>query len=161
MNRLFRSWAPVLFAIVALTMPFGAVTGAADAGNDQSGAARAPGPVAAEFQKLPKPGDKVPLGAGYSFVYGFTNPPKLGPVIMKVLIYDRDGKQDTSFVVRGDMDMPSMRGAHSTGEKEFSLSKRGAFLLPASIAMPGDWEFRFTFEQNGQIVFRGAYLFDI
>jgi hypothetical protein len=78
-----------------------------------------------------------------------------------VEIFTREGKQDTSYVVKGDLDMPSMRGAHSTGEKEFSLSKNGAYLLPSHLVMPGDWEFRFTFEKNGQKVFRGAYLFDI
>ena len=80
---------------------------------------------------------------------------------MKVEIFRRDGKPDTSFVVKGDVDMPSMRGAHSAGEKEFTLSKKGAYLFPASIVMPGDWEFRFTFEKDGKVVFRGAHEFEV
>jgi hypothetical protein len=81
--------------------------------------------------------------------------------IMRVEIFSRDGKRDTSFVVKGDADMPSMRGAHSTGDKDFALSAKGVYLLPVRIVMPGDWEVRFTFLKNGKTLFRGAYLFDI
>ncbi|MFA6034408.1 MAG: hypothetical protein WC889_16025 [Myxococcota bacterium] len=114
-----------------------------------------------EYPGLSKPGEKVALGANHYFVYGFDKQPKLGAIIMKVEIFTLDGKRDTSFLVKGDMDMPSMRGAHSTGEKVFSKSKKGFYLFPASIVMPGDWEFRFTFEKNGETVFRGGYLFDV
>jgi len=113
------------------------------------------------YQTLPKPGKKVPLGAGHYFTFGFEKQPKLGRAIMKVEIFTTEGKLDTSFVIKGDSDMPSMRGAHSTGNKAFVLSKKGAYLLPTNLVMPGDWEFRFTFEKAGATVFCGAYLFDI
>jgi hypothetical protein len=112
-------------------------------------------------QLLPKPGEKIPLGAKYYFIYGFEKPPKLGTAIMRVEIFNRDGKRDTSFIVKGDVDMPSMRGVHSTGDKEFALSAKGIYLLPVPLVMPGDWEFRFTFVEKGKMVFRGAYLFDL
>jgi hypothetical protein len=114
-----------------------------------------------EYQKLPKPGVKIPLDADYSFTYGFDKQPKIGTAIMRVEIFSRDGKKDTSYVVRGDADMPSMRGAHSSGDKDFSLSSKGIYLLPVRLVMPGDWEIRFTFLKKGQTVFRGAYLFDL
>jgi len=113
------------------------------------------------YKTLPKPGEKVSLDADHYFTYGFDRQPKLGAAIMRVEIYSRDGKRDTSYVVKGDADMPSMRGAHSTGDKAFSLSKKGVYLLPVQLVMPGDWEVRLTFEKNGKPVFRGAYLFDI
>ncbi len=113
------------------------------------------------YQPLPKPGKKVPLDADHYFTYGFEKPPKLGMAIMRVEIFTRDGKRDTSFTVKGDADMPSMRGAHSSGEKDFSLSAKGAYLLPVRLVMPGDWEIRFIFVKNGKTLFRGAYLFDL
>jgi hypothetical protein len=116
---------------------------------------------AEDFKALPKPGDKVPLGADNYFVYGFDKTPKLGTAIMRVEIFTRNGRPDTTFVVKGDADMPSMRGAHKTGDKAFSLSEKGVYLLPVSIVMPGDWEFRFTFEKDGKAVLRGAYLFTL
>jgi hypothetical protein len=125
-------------------------------------ACAAPSPAAKViFQPLPKPGEKVPLNAENYFTYGFDKQPKLGTAIMRVEIFSRDGKRDTSFVVKGDADMPSMRGAHSTGDKEFSLSAKGIYLIPVRLVMPGDWEVRFTFLKKGQTVFRGAYLFDL
>lgn len=129
-----------------------------------SHAAHAAPPAAvspSDFQLLPKPGKKVPLGPGHYFVYGFTKPPKIAMCIMKVEIFTKDGKRDTSFVVKGDADMPSMRGAHTMGDKNFSLSKKGDYLLPVPIVMPGDWEVRFTFVKDGRTVLRGIHLFDI
>ena len=114
-----------------------------------------------EYKLLPKPGEKIPLDGISYFTYGFDKPPKLGMAIMRVEIYNRDGKRDTSYVVKGDADMPSMRGAHSSKEKDFSLSTKGVYLLPVRLVMPGDWEVTFSFINNGKAVFRGAYLFDI
>ncbi|MBT0664627.1 hypothetical protein KI809_09985 [Geobacter pelophilus] len=120
-----------------------------------------PANTKSDYKSLPKPGEKVLIGAGHYFIYGFTKPPKLGTPIMKVEIFTSDGKRDTSFTVKGDADMPSMRGAHSTGSKEFSLSAKGVYLLPVWLSMPGAWEFRFTLLKKGNEQFRGAYLFSI
>ena len=113
------------------------------------------------YQPLPKPGEKIALDADSYFIYGFEKPPKLGMAIMRVEIFNRNGKRDTSFVVKGDADMPSMRGAHSNGEQEYSLSAKGVYLKPVRLVMPGDWEVTFTFVKKGKVVFRGAYLFDL
>lgn len=120
-------------------------------------------PVTTErgYQLLPKPGEKITLDADHYFTYGFDKPPKMGAAIMRVEIFTRSGGRDTTFVVRGDADMPSMRGAHSNGDKDFSLSNKGIYLLPVRLVMPGDWEITFTFLKNGKTVFRGAYLFDL
>ena len=80
---------------------------------------------------------------------------------MRVEIFTQDGRRDTTFVVKGDADMPSMRGAHSTGARTFSISKKGVYLLPIQFVMPGDWEVRLTIESSGGMLLRGAYLFDI
>jgi hypothetical protein len=114
-----------------------------------------------EYPPLPKPGAKVPLGSNHYFIYGFASPPKLGASIMKVEVFANNGRRDTSFRISGDADMPSMRGAHSTGNKAFSVSQKGYYLLPINLVMPGDWEIRFVFEKDGKTVLRGAYLFDL
>lgn len=122
----------------------------------------APAPAAkAGYQPLAKPGEKIALDGDSYFIYGFEKQPKLGVAIMKVEIFNRIGKRDTSYVVKGDADMPSMRGAHSDGEKAYSLSAKGAYLKPVRLVMPGDWEVTFVFEKKGKVVFRGAYLFDL
>jgi hypothetical protein len=117
--------------------------------------------VKRDFRVLAKPGEKIPLGARHYFIYGFDKQPKIGTVIMRVEIFTRDGKRDTSFTVKGDADMPSMRGAHAAGDKDFALSSKGVYLLPVRLVMPGDWEVAMTFLQQGTVVLRGVYLFDI
>lgn len=123
-------------------------------------AATAPA-IKRDYQLLPKPGEKIPLGTRHYFTYGFAKQPKLGAAIMRVEIFTRDNARDTSFVVKGDADMPSMRGAHSMGDKEFSRSAKGVYLLPVRLVMPGDWEVSFTFIKEGKTVFRGVHLFDL
>ena len=114
-----------------------------------------------ESPVLPRPGAKIPLGSGHYFVYGFTAPPKLGSAIMKVEVFTLDGRRDTAFRVSGDLDMPSMRGAHITGNRSFSVSNKGFYLLPVQIVMPGDWEMKFAFEKGDETVLRGAYSFNL
>jgi hypothetical protein len=85
----------------------------------------------------------------------------MGTVIMKVEVYAPDGKKDTSLEVLADSGMPSMRGAHETGDKSFKLSNKGEYLLPIDIVMPGDWEIRLTVKKDGKVMFRGRYNFDV
>ena len=113
------------------------------------------------YSPMPDPGAKVQIGSGYYLVYGFDKKPKLGTVIMKVDIFKGDGGKDTSFQVKGDSGMPSMRGAHETGDRAFQLSRKGSYLLPVDIVMPGDWEIRLTILRDGKVFFRGRYNFDI
>jgi hypothetical protein len=161
MRQVFKALTSLMLAVAVCVPAFGLTALAADAAKQTGGSGDARAAEDKDFPKLVKPGDKVVLDADYYFIYGFNKPPKMGTAIMKVEIFTREGKKDTSFVVKGDLDMPSMRGAHSTGEKEFELSKNGAYLLPSHLVMPGGWEFKFRFEKNGKTVFRGAYLFDI
>ena len=113
------------------------------------------------YASMPDPGKKVPMGGGHYLIYGFDKKPKLGTVIMKVEIFNGEGKKETSMEVKADAGMPSMRGAHETGEQAFKLSKKGDYLLPISIVMPGGWEIRVTIAKDGKVIFRGRYNFDV
>ena len=94
-------------------------------------------------------------------IYGFDKKPKLGTVIMKVEIFTAEGKKDTSLEAKADAGMPSMKGAHETGDRAFTVSKKGDYLLPIPIVMPGDWEIRLTISKEGKVIFRGRYNFDV
>lgn len=113
------------------------------------------------FAAMPGPGKKVPIGNDGYLIYGFDKKLKMGTVIMKVEVYAPDGKRETSLEVLGDSGMPSMRGAHETGDLPFKLSKKGDYLLPINIVMPGDWEIRLTIKKDGQVIFRGSHKFDV
>lgn len=114
-----------------------------------------------DFAAMPGPGKKVQMENGGYLIFGFDKKPKMGTVIMKVEVYAPDGKKDTSLEVLADSGMPSMRGAHETGDKSFKLSNKGEYLLPIDIVMPGDWEIRLTVKKDGKVMFRGRYNFDV
>jgi hypothetical protein len=113
------------------------------------------------YPLMPGPGQKVPFGNGRIFIYGFDKKPKLGIAIMKIEIFTREGRKDISCEVKADYGMPSMRGAHDTGVRSFSLSKKGDYLLPLDIVMPGDWEIRLTLLKEGKVIYKGRYVFNI
>ncbi len=113
------------------------------------------------YPSMPEPGKKVPIGDDRYFIYSFDKKPSLGTLIMKVQIYTAEGKKCTSLVIKADSGMPSMRGAHETGDRSFVLSKKGDYLLPVNIVMPGDWEIRLTIIKEGKVIFRGRYNFDV
>jgi hypothetical protein len=125
-------------------------------GTRMAGAAQMP-----EHPPMPGPGKKVPIGDGYNLTYDFDKPLKMGTVIMKVEIFTKEGKKDASLEVKADTDMPSMRGAHGTGDRVFKLSQKGDYLLPISIVMPGEWEIKLTVVKGGKVIFRGRYNFNV
>ena len=113
------------------------------------------------YAPMPGPGKKIPIEGGYYLIYSFDKKPKLGMVIMKVEIFTGEGKKYTSLEAKGDAGMPSMKGAHETGDRPFTVSKKGDYLLPVNIVMPGDWEIRLTLLKEGKVIFRGRYNFDV
>jgi hypothetical protein len=116
---------------------------------------------APEFKDLSQAGKKCWIGELYYFVYEFDKTPKMGTAILKIRLFDKDGKQVTDLDISGRTDMPSMRGAHDSGEVTFKLNKKGDYLLPVNIVMPGDWEVRLTFSRNKVAIFRGQFTFGV
>ncbi len=114
-----------------------------------------------EFKDLPKAGQKCWIGEVNYFIYGFDKTPKMGTAILKVQLFDKDGNQVSDLDITGRSDMPSMRGAHDSGEVAFKLNKKGDYLLPVNIVMPGGWEVLLTFSRNKVVVFRGRIAFDV
>ncbi|OGW40118.1 MAG: hypothetical protein A2X58_02915 [Nitrospirae bacterium GWC2_56_14] len=154
----------ILFFLALSLQPFlaqgGDVTGK-KAAKSHDLSSVSPAEPAPQYPSMQSPGKKVSIDKDHYLIYGFDKKPKLGTVIMKLEIYTQDGKKDTSFEVLGDSGMPSMKGAHETGEQLFRLSNKGAYLLPVNIVMPGDWEIRITIKKGGKVVFRGSHQFDV
>ncbi len=115
----------------------------------------------AQYEPLPGEGKTCKIGADYSFVYAFNQKPQLGVSILKIQVKDKDGKQVTSLKITGDSGMPSMRGHHDTGQVEFKLNKKGDYLLPVDVVMPGGWDVRLEFSKDGQVIYRGSINFDV
>lgn len=114
-----------------------------------------------EYSDLPGFGKKCRIDDEFTFTYEFTEKPRMGTAILRIRVFGRDESQSTAFVILGRYDMPSMAGAHDSGEQEFKLNKKGDYLLPVNIAMPGGWEVKLTFKRGDTVVFRGAFRFDV
>ena len=158
-----RCFILMLFFVTLTLQPFSIYGGEHQGQKPKSGTAVSavdPGKTPV-FPSMPPPGKKVTIGSDHYIIYGFDKKPKLGTIIVKVEIFTRDGNKDTSFEVLADSGMPSMKGAHETGEQPLQVSKKGAYLLPVNIVMPGDWEIRITIKKDGKVVFRGSHQFDV
>lgn len=152
------------FFILFFVLSFYSLPSLYGADNMGHGSTSAKDTVAAQkpvFLPMPDPGKKVPIGNGYYLIYSFDKRPKMGMVIMKVEVFTGEGKKDTTFEMKADAGMPSMSGAHETGDKAFSLSNKGDYLLPINIVMPGDWEIRLSVIKEGKVIFRGRYNFNV
>jgi hypothetical protein len=119
------------------------------------------GQEAPVFEDLPKSGKKCWIGEVNYFTWEFDKKPAMGTVILIVKLYDKDGRRVSDLAIAGRFDMPSMRGAHDSGEVAFKTNRAGDYLLPVNIVMPGDWEVRLTFSRNGIAIFRGRLTFDV
>jgi hypothetical protein len=113
------------------------------------------------YKPLPGPGKKCWIHEEMYFTYKFSEKPKMGTVILIVQVFNNRGDQLTPFTIQGRSDMPTMRGAHDSGDQEFKLNKKGDYLLPVNIVMPGDWEVRLTFLKDGKPVFYGSLTFNV
>lgn len=113
------------------------------------------------FQDLAKSGKKCWIGEVNYFTWEFDKTPKMGTSILIIKLYDRDGKRVKDLQIVGRTDMPSMRGAHDSGEVAFKNNKAGDYLLPVNVVMPGDWEVQLSFSRSGIVIFRGRIAFEV
>jgi hypothetical protein len=154
----------ILIPLILLTLaiPFSSLHAGSHEGHQHQMKAGegASGGQAQVFETMPGPGQKVSIGNDNYLIYGFDKKPKMGTVIMKVQAYDSRGEKDTSLAITADSGMPSMAGMHS-GHHIFQLSKKGEYLAPVDITMPGDWEIKLTIMKDGKVIFRGSYRFDV
>ncbi len=151
----------ILALSLAIILGAAATLPAQPAGSCCNSPGLVPGGQEPAFQDLPKAGKKCWIGEVNYFTWEFDKTPKMGTSILIVKLYDKDGKRVSDLAITGRSDMPSMRGAHDSGEVAFKTNKAGDFLLPVSVVMPGDWEVRLTFSRNGIVIFRGRIAFDV
>lgn len=106
-------------------------------------------------------GEKIWLNESLYFTHEFDKTPAMGPLVLKIKLFNKDGTRSTALKIKGSSDMPSMRGAHDTGFRDFRISKRGDYLLPVDIVMPGDWEIQVIIYSGETAIYHGLLLFDI
>jgi hypothetical protein len=113
------------------------------------------------FNDVARAGKKCWISDDLYFIYRFDGKPKLGTSILKIRVFDRNTSQITSLAIRGITGMPSMSGAHDSGEVPFKLNKRGDYLLPVNVVMPGEWEVKLIFLKDKAAIYRGRFTFKV
>jgi hypothetical protein len=117
-------------------------------------------PPASDVSPLPGEGKKIWIGKDYYFTYQFDKKPQLGTVILKIELYDKNDDRNTGLKITGDAGMPAMP-YHDTGEIAFQMNKKGDYLLPVNVVMPGDWQVKLNFLKDAQSIFKGNIRFDV
>lgn len=99
----------------------------------------------------------IKLDANHYFTYNFAKKPKLGTAILEVKVYGKNKKLSKDFEVFAASDMPSMKGAHATGDVKLKTNKKGVLLVPINFVMPGVWQIDLKFMNNGKKVLDGFF----
>jgi hypothetical protein len=96
--------------------------------------------------QLVKVGQKVVINDSYSFKAEFPKKPKVGEGVLKITLWDKDGKQVSDLDVIGSYDMESMAGQHSMAPKTVLTNKQGFYLFPINFSMRGKWDVTLVFK---------------
>jgi hypothetical protein len=75
----------------------------------------------------------------------------MGMIVVKVKLFDKSGARTTELGISGRADMPTMRGAHDSGDIAFKLNRKGDYLMPVNVVMPGGWEVRLVFTRGRRL----------
>ena len=106
-------------------------------------------------------GKKYSISGEYSFELNFDKNPSLGMIVVKIELFDSSGKKSTALKITGDSGMPAMKGSHDSGEVEFKLNKKGVYLLPFNIVMPGKWEVKLKFFRDKKEIHTARIEFNV
>jgi predicted small lipoprotein YifL len=133
-------------------------------GGKEPGKSLPAAPAAAAVQagggQLAAEGGKNALPDGGWFTWNFSEKPKLGMVVVKVRLFDKNGAAVKNCEVVGESGMPSMR-YHDSGKVKFQLNKKGDYLLPVDVVMPGEWQVTIRLNRDGKEIYAGKVVFSV
>ncbi|HAH32968.1 MAG TPA: hypothetical protein DCL44_11715 [Elusimicrobia bacterium] len=114
----------------------------------------------AALTDLAPQGKKNILPGGGWFTWKFDKKPVLGTLIVKVQVFSKDAKREMPYEITGECGMPSMR-EHDSGVKKFLLNKKGDYLLPLDVVMPGEWQVVIRVKKAGKEISSGRVRFNV
>lgn len=120
--------------------------------------------TAAKAARVPEPavlaqeGKKNMLPDGGWFTWQFSQKPKLGSLVVKVQAFDKAGARVRNYVIIGESGMPAMR-YHDSGPVKFQLNKKGDYLLPVDLVMPGEWQVVIRVKKGRKEIYAGKVVF--
>ncbi|MFA5975773.1 MAG: hypothetical protein WC859_06345 [Elusimicrobiota bacterium] len=148
-------------ALAAISVGMWLVPGCPSAGDAESHSSHL-----VKFARLSEPvtlsgeGKKNPLPSGGYFTWRFDKKPEMGMVIVILQAYSNAGKKETPYEITGEYGMPEMR-MHDSGPVPVQLNKKGDYLLPVQISMPGSWQIVLRIKRAGKPVLSGKIDFAV
>lgn len=112
-------------------------------------------PAPAAFAVLSEEGRTITLSNGDHFVYHFHPRPKFGTVVLKVEVFDAKGKVVKDLLLSAEYCMPGMT-MPACPLQTLDQNKKGAYLMPVELSMPGDWEIKLFVHEAKKELFRGV-----
>lgn len=117
-------------------------------------------PAAAKIRDLAPEGKKNMLPDGGWFIWQFDKKPRMGALIVKVQAFNKDGSRNTAVEIAAETGMPSMP-AHNSGRVRFVKNRKGDYLLPFDVVMPGEWQVLIRVNRGMKEIYAGKVLFTI
>lgn len=103
-------------------------------------------------------GKHNPLPAGGYFTWRFDKKPQIGGLIVILQAYSKEGEKESPYEISGEYGMPGMN-AHDSGPVPFQMNKKGDYLLPVEIVMPGPWQITLRIKRDGKQILVGTISF--
>jgi len=92
------------------------------------------------------------ISTNYYITYEWNKKPKIGHFVLLVRAFDKDKKPVTNLDFTADAYMPSMKGAHDTGDVKMQLNRKNQYAVPVHFMMLGDWEIHIKASLNGKML---------
>jgi nitrogen fixation protein FixH len=81
-------------------------------------------------------------------------------LVVKVQVFDKAGGRVKDYEVTGESGMTTMH-YHDSGKVRFQLNKKGDYLFPVDVVMPGDWQVTLRLGKGGKELYAGKILFNV
>lgn len=144
--------------LVAIMLPFAVWSQCGSCAAQSSCASGSVGNDGAVKAKALAGFDKVNwISDTHYFTYNFDKKPKLGTTILKVKVFNKAKKLNNLYEVYAVSDMPSMKGAHASGDMKLKPNKKGELLVPVNFVMPGIWQIDLKFMKDGKQAYLGSF----
>ena len=101
------------------------------------------------------------LNDDYYVTYQWDKRPRIGHHVLIVKLFNKDKQQVQNLEITADAYMPSMKGAHDTGDIAMRLNNSGDYLVPVHFMMLGDWEIELKFNKEGKELTRAYVQLDL
>jgi len=98
------------------------------------------------------------LPSGGYFTWRFDKKPQIGGLIVILQAYSKEGQKESPYEISGEYGMPGMN-AHDSGPAPFQMNKKGDYLMPVEIAMPGEWQITLRIKRDGKQILVGKISF--